>query len=331
MNLKNPNLFDPMMLAKRQFMDATATKFLDSTLSYFENQLEAVDRTINMPLVEYTWGRDIDVRGDITMISQSSSFTRTTYAGQGSQSITGKPWISTETTVIPGVHINGEKVVKPVRKLARSLSYNMYDLQASALLGQPIDQTQAIALQEMYQLTTDEMVYVGDTDLSVKGLFNLTDVTPDPVVGGAWSTKTPEQILDDVNTLLDRVRLRSALRSPTHLRVPPTQFSLLASRRVGSNSDTTILEFVKRNNISTAKNNTPLDINEVKWLDGIGVGATDRMVAYTKSYTDVRFPMASIRPELVTLADLTYRRPYVWAFGELEVINPERIGYVDGI
>src|SRR5271165_3755466 len=90
-----------------------AFKSRDSALAYYVNQLDNLDKRLYEPLTSVTWGRDIKLRSGITMSNESTSFIQSAFAAAGSlQNTQGNmPWISAETTAIPGVSINGVKVV----------------------------------------------------------------------------------------------------------------------------------------------------------------------------------------------------------------------------
>lgn len=311
----------------------------DSALAYYVNQLENLDRRLYEPLVSVSWGRDIKLRAGITMSNESTSFIQSQIAGGGSLTNTqgNMPWISPETTAIPGVSVNGKKITTPLRLLAREVSYTSVELERSQLTGQPIDVQKIDALNLLYQMNTDQMVYVGSDDVDADGLVNSSLVTASTVATGAagsklWINKTPDEILADVNTELDTVWLASAYAlCPSKLLLPPPQFSYIASNKVSSAGNVSILEFLKMNSISNQINGTPLDIQPLKWLAAAGANSTDRMVAYTNDETRVRFPMVPIRRETAYYQGIRFTAPYLWAFGEVEFPYPETIGYADGI
>ena len=319
-------------------------KTRDSALSYFVNQLDNLDRRLYEPLVSVSWGRDIKLRSGITMSNESTSFIRSAFAGAGSLSNPGTanlggnmPWISAETSAIPGVSVNGQRVVTPLRLLAREVSYTSPELERSQLTGQPIDTQKLDALNMLYQMNTDQMVYIGSADVGATGLLNSTQVTASNVAAGAssstlWVNKTPDEILADVNTLLNATWTSSALAiCPDGLRLPPTQFSYIASQKVSSAGNVSILEFLKKNSIALAINGRELDIQPIKWLTGRGDSSSDRMMAYTNDESRVRFPMVPIRRETPYYQGIRFTSPYLWAFGEVEIPYPETIRYADGI
>ncbi len=315
----------------------------DSNLAYFINQLENFDPTLHEPLISVSWGRDIKLRPGITMANESTSFTRQAFGGPGSLTNAaapaggGMPWISKETSAIANVQVNGQKIVLPLRALAREVAYSSIELDRSQLTQQPIDTQQLLALNSLYQMNTDQMVYVGSEDVGATGLINSSLVTASPVADGVsgdteWSTKTADEILADVNTLLHASWLASAYAvCPRGLRLPPAQYSYLCSQKVSSAGNVSILKFLKENSIALNINNAELDIQPVKWLAGAGVDGADRMMVYTNDLQYVRFPMVPVRRETAYYQGIMFHAPYVWAFGEVEFVYPETVRYADGI
>lgn len=317
-------------------------KTRDSALAYYVNQLENLDKTLNEPLVSVSWGRDIKLRPGITMSNESTSFIRSAFAGAGTLSNNlsnggNMPWISPETTAIPGISVNGQKIVLPLRLLAREVSYTSVELERSQLTGQPIDVQKIDALNFLYQMNTDQMVYVGSSDVSATGLLNDPSITETTVANGAagsplWINKTPDEICADINTALTNTWLASAYAiCPSDLRLPPAQFAYLASQKVSSAGNVSILKFIEENTIALKINGRALNIQPIKWLTGAGSGSTDRMLIYTNDVSRVRFPMVPIRRETAYYQGIRFTAPYLWAFGQVEFVYPETVQYADGI
>lgn len=315
----------------------------DSNLAYYINQLENFDPTLHMPLVSVSWSRDIKLRPGITFAFDTTSFTRQAFGGNGtlanSSGANGgnMPWISKETTALASVQVNGQKVVLPLRPLAREVSYTSLELDKSQMTQQPIDVEQLSALNELYQMNTDQMVYIGSSDVGATGLLNSSDITATTVANGIsgdseWVNKTPDEILADVNQLLNDCYASAAYAvCPSKLLLPPFQFSYIASQKVSSAGNVSILKFLQDNSIALAINGRPLEICPVKWLVGRGVDSADRMMVYTNDLSRVRFPMVPIRRETPYYQGIRYTAPYLWAFGETEVVYPETLRYADGI
>lgn len=312
-------------------------KTFDSTLAYYVNQLDNLDKKLYEPLFSVTWGRDIKLRSGITMANESTSFIRSTIGAIGTQNATGKPWISPNTTTLPGVSVNGERVVLPLRLLGQEVSYSSVELERSQLLGQPIDAQKFNALNTIYQMATDEMIYVGDSAVGAEGLVNSTLVTSGSVPSGTggsplWVNKTPDEILKDVNDMVTAAWQASGFSvCPDKLLLPPAQFAYISSQKISTAGNVSILTFLEDNSISLRVNGRKLDIQPLKWLTGRGAAGTDRMVAYTNDEERVRFPMVPIRRETPYYLGIKFNAPYIWAFGEVEFVYPETAVYRDGI
>jgi hypothetical protein len=318
-------------------------KTKDSALAFYVNQLENLDKRLYMPLTSVSWGRDIKLRPGITMSDESTSFIQSAFAAGGTQSNSNGsnggnlPWLSAESTAIPGVSIDGQKTVLPLRLLGREVSFTSVELDRSQRLGTPIDSQKADALNILYQMAIDQMIYIGSTDVGAQGLLNNSAITESGVNAGVsgstlWVNKTPDEILADVNELIESTWSAAAFAvCPSKLLLPPAQFSYIASQKVSSAGNVSILKFLKENSIALEVNGKELDIQPVKWLTGRGVEGEDRMLAYTNEENRVRYPMVPIRRETAYYQGIRFIAPYIWAFGELELPYPETLQYADGI
>lgn len=324
-----------------------AFKTKDSALAFYVNQLENLDKRLYMPLTSVSWSRDIKLRSGITMSHESTSFIQSAFAaggtlnqgnGSASPGVGGNmPWISPETTAIPGVSIDGNKVTSPLRLLAREISFTSVELDRSQLLGQPIDAQKTDALNILHQMNTDQMVYIGAPEVGAQGLLNSSLVTAGSVVNGVsgsslWVNKTPDEILVDVNSLLESTWAASAFAvCPAELRLPPFQYSLICTQKVSSAGNVSVLKYLEENSIALKINGKALNIQPIKWLTARGAASADRMIAYTNEEDRVRFPMVPIRRETAYYSGLRFIAPYLWAFGVMEFVYPETLQYADGI
>lgn len=317
-------------------------KTKDSALAFYVNQLENLDKRLYLPLTSISWGRDIQLRPGISMSEESTSFIQSAFAAGGTLSNAdgggAMPFISSASDAIPGVSVDGDKLVKPLRLLAREISFTSVELERSQLTGQPIDAQKTNALNTLYQMNTDQMVYIGASAVSATGLLNNASVTHGSVAATGtgsstlWSNKTADEILADVNALLESTWQSSAFAvCPGKLLLPPVQFSYITQQKVSDAGNMSILKYLKENSIALEINGKPLDIQPVKWLTGRGASGADRMVAYTNEEMYVRFPMVPIRRETAYYHGIRFVAPYIWAFGEVEFVYPETVQYADGI
>lgn len=322
----------------------------DSTGAFLVGELERLDQTLHEPLAAVSWGRDIDLREDVTLADEVSSFTLSTYGSQGGLGTgnsvgNGKAWAGKNSDQITGVGLDISKIPNPLTIWAMELKYTIPELESAAKLGRPIDQQKYAGMQLKHQMDIDEQVYVGDTSLGVTGLVNNSAVTNvGPVANGAagsplWTQKTPAEILQDVNEVLVSAWTTSAYAViPTKLLLPPQQFGYISTQLVSLAADKSILRYIMENNLMTTSGKGKIDIFPAKWLVGAGSGGTigteaghDRMVTYTKEYDRVRFPMTVLQRTPIQYMSIYHQTTYFCRLGVVEVVYPETIAYRDGL
>jgi hypothetical protein len=318
---------------------------IDSTGSFLIGELERLDQTLHDPLVAVTWGRDIDLREDVTIADEVSSFTNSSFASAGGVVPTGKAWLSKDANQITGVALDIGKTTHPLYLWAMELKYTMPELASAQKIGRPIDVQKYDGLKLKYQMDIDEMVYIGDTSLGQVGLLNNNTLVSfaNAAQSGAtsptgqttslkWIDKTPDAILADVNTALTQCWTNSGWAvMPTELRLPPVEFGYLVSQKVSSAGNVSLLEFLRNNSLSNAAYGRPLNIQPVKWLTGRGTGNTDRMFVYTKERDRVRFPLVPLQRTPLEYRNLYQLTTYFGRIGVVEFVYPETCYSLDGI
>jgi len=299
---------------------------------WFIEQTDKFNPTLNMPLFEYTWTRDIVIDSTVSFGNTSTSFTRNKWFAQGNQSITKRPWMGKNSNTTSTIDTDSERVITPIRDLGMVIEMTDREMATQMQAGNNILQQKIEGLQDYYQFTTDEYVYTGDPEVAPNtGLLNNSQIGFGNVAGGAWSTKTPDEILEDVNEILTQANENSGHKIyPNKILLPYAQYNALATRPRSINSDTTILQYILLNNISTISG-VPLEIKPCKWNSGIGVGATDRMVAYNQSPRFVRLPLYPLSPLKDIPLSFGMSRSYQWMYGEIEWVYPTTALYRDGI
>jgi len=317
---------------------------LDSTGAFLVGQLERLDQTLNQPLVEFTWSRDVDIRTDVSPADELASFTNSAFAMAGGMTPGGINWISNEANAIAGPSLDIGKTAQAMRLWGNEVKYTVPELVKAQALGQPVDAQKVEAMNLKRNMDLDQLVYFGDATIGTVGLVNAASlITPSNVANGAagtpqWTTKTPAEILKDVNEVLTTTWQNAGWAvMPNRLLLPPAQYGYLASTMVNTAANYSILTYLLENNICT-KSGTKLEILPLKWLIGAGVGGTpgqlgtvDRMVAYNKDKKYVQYPMTELQRTPLEFRSL-YQITTYWArFGQVEFRYATTFGYRDGI
>jgi hypothetical protein len=322
---------------------------VDSSGAFFVGELERLDLTAHEPLVAVFWSRDIDLRQDVSVGDDATSFTLTNFGsasglGTGQGIGNGKAWLTRETTQVTSGSVDLVKIPHPLRPWGFEVKYTVFELEASARLGRPIDSQMYDAMRYKHQMDIDEQIFMGDTGFGDTGLLNNNLVTPTSFPLGVsgftlWTQKTPNEILNDINFAVNTVWANSAWAwMPTHLLIPPAQFSYISTQLVSLAGNQSILSYVLENNVTVKQGATPLRIYPNKWCIGMGAGGTigtigtvDRLVAYTKNFNLVRYPMTSLGRTPVTYDGLWHKCVYFMKLGVVELVYPETMGYFDGL
>lgn len=329
-------------------MDGTRT--YDSTGAFLVGELERLDQTLNMPLVDYTWSRDIDLREDVSIADENTSFTQSTFAamgnlGAGNGIRTGKAWIGKSTDQIAGISLDIGKTAKPLRLWGMELKYSIPELESAARLGRPVDDQKYEGLKLKHQMDIDEQVYVGDATTGDTGLVNSSEVTnvsnlPNGAASSPlWTSKTPNEILADVNNVIQSAWSASGWAvMPNRLLLPPAQYGYISTQLISSAGSQSILKYLIENNVLAATGKGKLEILPAKWLIGAGTGGTlgttgtvDRMVIYSKSKKYVRYPLTGLQRTPVQYQSLYHLTTYYCRLGVMEFVYPETLAYRDGL
>lgn len=323
-----------------QFRDGLMTfdqQTIDSSGVFLVGELERLDQTLHAPLAAVTWSRDIDLREDVSIADEFSSFTNSSFAAANGVSGSGKAWVGKDANAITGISLDIGKTVNPLPLWAMQLGWTIPELESAQKLGRPVDQQKFAGMQLKYQMDIDEQVYIGDSALGMFGLVNSPLVSVSNVVNGAggsplWANKTPNEILADVNTLLTNTWAASGYAvCPSKLLVDPVNYSRLASTLISSAGNISVLEFIKANSLCNSINGKPLDIQPLKWLSGRGAGGTNRMVAYSQAQDRVRFPLVPLQRTPLEYRNLHQLTTYFGRLGAVEFVYPETLAYADGL
>lgn len=307
----------------------------DALTAFLTRQLTAFDMRLNEPLSgETEWPKVLSMRTNVGLGDQSTAFFRQAWTANGSSHTPGISWGGRRANgTIPTVGIADEMVTHPLRPWAQAIDYTVFELEAAQALGRSISDEKMRALNKKYQLDMDLIVALGDSSVGFTGFYNDAAVTAASATNGSWASATPDQIVEDVNVGMTAIYTASGYsHAPDTLILPPDQYALIATTPMSATiPDITILQWLERRSFGAVKNGRELTILDSRYLPGVGAGSTDRAVLYTRGEDMVRIAGTPLTTMPVEVHDYTYGVTVYGTIGEVEIVYPTTVGYVDGI
>lgn len=306
--------------------------------AFLESELEKRDTMIRKPLTSVTYPRDIeiDVGGGWADFVSAMGVSYGVSGGSGAAPVTAGG-----ANAIPIVQASVDKGLFKAHAFQVALRIMYQDMQRANFIGRSLDSLLTDGVRYAYDMHVEQNVYEGIAEYNTTGLLNNAEVTATTVAAGAattttWSTKTPDEILKDVNDALATVWGAAGYdldAIPNHILIPYEQFSYILTNPVSALATESILDYIQKNNIA-AKNGVDLFIGATKWNKGIGVGGTDRMVVYVNKRRYLKMDELVPLTRAMYLANATenaYDTSYVANISEPEVMYTQTIMYFDGI
>lgn len=322
--------------AMRMTMDAAG---IASGGAFLTSELEKRDALIRTPLTSFTYTRDIPIRvggGWVDYVSAMSvGYGVTGGSGDGVVDAGG-------ANGIPMVQADFDKGLYKAHAVAMGTRVMWVDMQKGNVTGRNIETLLRDGVRMTYDKHMDENTYVGFERYGTTGLVNNLDVTVTEAAavgsgsGTEFSTKTPQQILNDINTgILDAwAQAQYDLDAvPNHIIMPYEQYNYLATTRVSDLADKTILTFLMENNVAS-QNGSDLFIGATVWCKGAGESSNDRMVIYCNKERYLAMDELAPLNRAMTSPNtqyFCYDTAFAGNVSEVEFFYTQPIVYVDGI
>lgn len=246
-------------------------------------------------------------------------------------------WINGNGHDIPTVGMEMEKHETAVYTAGIGYDYGFEEVNQARMLGIGLDSEKAMAAARAYNEMVYRIVTEGDTSKGFEGLFDYTGVPAANVPADGtsssrlWADKTPDLIIRDVNDTIAGVHTATnTVEMADTLLLPIERYLTIASQRV-TDTNMTVLEFIRMNNVYTAMTGTPLNIRGLRGLLTAGSGSTARMIAYRNApdVLKLHIPMPH-RFLPVQVRGLQFMVPGVFRVGGLDIRLPKAVNYADG-
>lgn len=249
-------------------------------------------------------------------------------------------WFSGQAQDVPHVGLVRDKVETTVHMGAIGYDYNLEELGTAMLYNLNLNADKALVARRVAEEMIERVAYTGDVSKGLTGLFNATTPTADTVpadgTGSAttFASKTPDQVLRDVNAALAG-QFTSTLGAEIADTVmfPYSILLDLSTRRIDTQSKTTILQWLEENNIYTRQTRQPLTIVGHWGLETAGSGGTKRMMAYRKSpdVLKMHMPMPFQFLPAWQTGPMIFEVPGIFRLGGVDIKRPKAVRYRDGL
>ena len=316
-------------------MDAAG---IASGQAFLVSELEKRDTLVRTPLTSYTYTRDIPIR----VGGGWAEFVSAMGVGYGVTGGSGDGIVTAGSADgIPMVQADFGKDLWKTHMVSVGTRVFWIDQMRGNMTGRNMDTLLRDGVRMTYDKHMDENVYVGFAAYGSTGLLNNADVTVTNAANGAggtatWVTKTPDEILKDVNDAILAAWAASEYdldAIPNHILLPYEQYNYIATTKVSQLAEKTILTFLLENNVAKV-NGGDLFIGATAWADGAGVGGADRMVVYCNKERYVAVDELVPLTRAMTTANaerFSYDTAYAGNVSEVETFYPMTMIYVDGI
>lgn len=307
--------------------------------AFLVSELEKRDPMIRKPLTSFTYPRDIVIQTGGGWVDYVSAMS-VAYGITGGS--VDSPVAAGGANGIPVVQASVDKGVYKAHTFAAALRVMFQDMQRSNYIGRSLDNLLQDGVRLAYDKHIDANTYVGIEDYGTTGLVNDPNATETTAAatgtesGTTWASKTPQQILNDINTALTTVWAANGYDEtaiPNHILIPYEQYNYILTTMVTDLATETIFDFVMKNNVA-AKNGGSLFIGATRWCKGAGSGSKDRMVVYVNHERFVKMdelvPLSRVM-SAPNVANVCYDTAYMANVSQVQLFYPTSILYVDGI
>lgn len=310
------------------FKNFASTRLDAADTVFFRRELEhLMTRSFDVKLAELRARELFPVNneagpGDLTIVYQEYDIT-------GSAKV-----ISDYAADLPAADAKGRELRQPIVPVGSSFRYSLQEVQASAKTNKRLTERKMLAAKRHVEQTMDSLAAFGDASVGMKGALRRDDTSTFTLLADGtgssktWVTKTPEQILRDMNCIVEKIISETNdVEHPDTLIVPPSQYALIASTPRSTNSDTSILKYFL--------DNSPYIKNVGKWARLNSAGGsmnTTRAMAYRRDADAIEFHI----PEEFTMLpvqeeNLAFKVPCYAHTGGVVVYYPKSICYADGL
>lgn len=219
--------------------------------------------------------------------------------------------------------------------------WNLEEVNQAALYGRNLNDLKAMSASRSTERLLYDIATTGSTEKNWRGFVNQSNVqTITAAATGTGSStlfvdKTPQQVLNDLNTLLKVVpQASNNVELADTLALPLEVMDYISTVFVGTEANSpTILERFRTSNVYTARTGRPLTILTADSLSTAGTGGGGRIAAYRRALDVIRFhlPMPRMVLPVHQKTIMGFETGIIARTGGVEVRLPGAMAYMDGV
>lgn len=224
---------------------------------------------------------------------------------------------------VPLANIMRTKFEQGILDAGIGYEFSLTEIGQAQMMGQSLTNEGAAAARLAYEQLVDEVTLNGAD--GIEGLYNTTGITS-AAAGATFTAGTPAQVLAAINTALTAIMTdTNGIDMANTVVLPLAAYGAIATRQLDVTSSMTILEFVQKSNVYTARTGQPLMIVADHRL-------TTKMVVYKRDPSVLKLhmpmPLRFLPPQYV---NLSVRVPGMFRFAPLSIRRPKAVRYVTGV
>lgn len=319
--------FEDIKVDAAQVADVvSSTQLRDDSAVFFARQLE------------YIKAQTYDVKR--ANLSAFQRFPINTSTPEGANTITYRQYdtvgmakiIDNAANDLPTADVTAKEFTANIRSIGNAYTYSTQEIRNAQYAGVPLTTKKVVATQRAQMELINKIAFFGDTANGLQGLktnANIPELTiANDGTGSSktFATKTPSQIVRDVNNLINLVLSQSkGVHRANEVWMPIEQYAYIATTQNSAASDTTILQFLKQVNPN-------VEFYALPELDQFGASSADRMYALENSMDNwqLEIPMM-FKQEMPQQDGLLVKVPAESRCGGVIVEYPLAFAFADGI
>lgn len=248
--------------------------------------------------------------------------------------------ISNYAKDFPRVDLYGEEKTKKVKDLGASFGYNIKEIREQSLLnagrkrGAPtinLNTERVKNAKRAIDQQHNEIAWFGNDKHGLNGFVNFPGISEYIIPVGAsgfkaWSTKTPDEILTDLNGMVTAIiESTNGVEQPNQIILPIAQYRLISTTRLPDGDNATVLKFF-------LETNPGMSVDWATEVDGAGVDGADRAMCYSRDIMNLKYDAPVLYEQFeAERENMEYSVAVHGESGGVSVYYPASIEFADGI